>query len=117
MSIPSSPDMGEPAIRFSTTRYIPGKWDPPSISPPYSSILDDVRQQADLFRRMDRVRQNALHPVRLKAGEHSPVNGGEGRFALPAKEGLSLLGAARGAAPERWSIPEARAGALFAVSI
>jgi hypothetical protein len=66
---------------------------------------------------MDAVRQNALHPVRLKAGQHSPVNGREGRFALPAKDRLSLLGAALGNAPEHWSIPEAQEGAIFAVSI
>jgi hypothetical protein len=117
MSMPVSPDMGELAIHFATARYIPGKWDPPSVPPPYSSLLDDVRQQADLFRRVNAVRQNALHPVHLKAGQHSPVNGREGRFALPAKEGLSLLGAALGGAPEHWSVPEAHEGALFAASI
>jgi hypothetical protein len=117
MNISVSPNMGELAIHFATARYVPGKWDPPSVPPPYSSILDDVRQQTDLFQRMDAIRQNALHPVRLRAGQHSPVNGREGRFALPAKDRLSLLGAALGNAPEHWSIPEAHEGALFAVSI
>ncbi|MDR2075752.1 MAG: hypothetical protein LBP61_02285 [Desulfovibrio sp.] len=111
------PDMGELSIHFATARYIPGKWDPPSLPPPYSSILDDVRHQMELFRRIDAVRQNALHPVRLQAGQHSPVNGREGRFALPAKDRLSVLGADLGSAPARWSIPEAQEGALFAVSV
>jgi hypothetical protein len=117
MSDPLSPDRGQLAIHFRTARYVPGKWDPPSISPAYSSMLDDLKQQADLFRRVEHVRQNALHPVRLKAGQHPSLNGGEGRFALPAKERLSVLGAALGAAPEHWSVPEAREGALFAVSV
>ena len=77
MRVPVSPNTGELAIHFATARYIPGKWDPPSVPPPYSSILDDVRQQMELFLRINEVRQNALHPVRLQAGQHSPVNGSE----------------------------------------
>jgi hypothetical protein len=114
---PDDPNLGELAIHFTTARYIPGKWDPPSIPPVYSSLLDDVRHQGDLFKHVNKVRQNALHPVRLAAGQHPPVNGREGRFALPAEDRLSVLGAALGNAPEHWSIPEAREGALFAVSV
>jgi hypothetical protein len=117
MSMPVSPNRGELAIHFATARFVPGKWDPPSLPPPYSSVLDDVRQQGDFFLRVDEVRQNALHPVRLQAGQHSPVNGREGRFALPAKDRLSVLGAALGGTPGHWSIPEAQEGALFAVSV
>lgn len=107
----------------STTIPIPGPrfnaspLDPPSMPPPYSSMLDDVFEQCSGFKRQDALRQNALHQVKLKAGQHTPVNGEMGRNSLPTGERLSMLGAELGAHPRDWCIPEAGDGVLEAVSI
>ena len=87
------------------------------MPPPYSSMLDDVFAQDAGFKRQDALRQTALHQVKLKAGQHSPVNGELGRNALPTGERLSVLGAELGAHPRHWCIPEAGDGVLEAVSI
>ena len=48
---------------------------PPSMPPPYSSMLDDVFAQDAGFKRQDALRQTALHQVKLKAGRavNTPV--------------------------------------------
>ena len=98
-------------------RFKESAFDPPSSAPPYSSMIDDLHAQFALFDRQDRTRQNALHPVRLEAGQNTPVNGESGRHAVPTEQRLSVLGAGLGAHLQEWSIPEAGDGTLVAVSI
>lgn len=57
--------------------------DPPSVAPPYSSILKDVNTQIHLFKRDERIRTNALFPVRLKAGQTKLPAGQFGRDLTP----------------------------------
>ncbi len=55
----------------------------PCTPPPYSSLIKDIRTQGYLFKYTDDIRQNALHPVKLTAGQTPPPNGALGRHAVP----------------------------------
>ncbi len=57
--------------------------DPPSAPPPYSSLFKDVFALGHIFKYDDVIRRNALHPVKLTAGQAPPDNGGLGRHAVP----------------------------------
>lgn len=50
---------------------------------PYTSMLADVRIANAILKYRDRLRQIALHPVYLHAGQSAMPNGGIGRFAAP----------------------------------
>ena len=120
MFMPYAPGSGPPdttSVPINSTRFNADAWDPPSSAPPYASMLDKVMTQGAIFKCEDSLRQDALFPVRLKAGQHSPVNGELGRNALPTGERLSVLGAELGAHPRTWCIPEAGDNAIVAVSV
>ncbi len=106
-----------PAIAVVPTRFVRGKYGIANNTPPYSSMFDDMQARIDLVAEKNRLRRDALFLVRNQAGKHHPVNGEGGRFSLPNKQRLSLLGAELGGHPSEWNIPEAFQGALFAVSI
>ena len=105
------------AIDFRTTRFEAHPYDPPTSPPPYSSMIDDVYNQFAIIRYQESQRYDSILSVRNQAGQHHPVNGELGRFSLPTKERLSVLGAELGAHPSHWCIPEANEGVLFSISI
>lgn len=72
----------EPVIPLPTTRFEASPTDLP-LTTVYSSIFDDVQSQINVFKYKDTIRQNALHPVKLHAGQSAMPNGGIGRFARP----------------------------------
>ena len=72
----------EPVIPLPTTRFEASPADLP-LTTVYSSMLDDVQSQIALFKYKDKIRQNALHPVKLHAGQSAMPNGGIGRFVRP----------------------------------
>ena len=55
----------------------------PLTPPPYRSIMDRALIDNAIHKYKDRLRQIALHPVKLHAGQSAPQNGGIGRFARP----------------------------------
>ena len=55
----------------------------PQESPRYSSMIDDALTDNAIHKYRDKLRQIALHPVKLHAGQSAPSNGGIGRFARP----------------------------------
>ena len=73
----------EPVIPLPETRFVVSATALPLDPPPYTSMIDDVLIQNALFKYKDRLRQTALHPVKLHAGQSAPPNGGIGRFATP----------------------------------
>ncbi len=74
----------EPLIPLPETRFTAAKDDPPFLPPPYSSMVDDAFADNRVHLYKDRMRQIALHPVRLQAGQSESPAGGLGRFMLPA---------------------------------
>jgi hypothetical protein len=62
-----------------TTRFYVSETDPPYFPPPYSSILADVRAQNKRHLEMDKLRQVALHPIKLQAGKADMPGGELGR--------------------------------------
>ena len=72
----------EPVVALPTTRFEASPTDLP-LTTVYSSILDDVQAQINVFKYKDKLRQIALHPVKLHAGQSAMPNGGIGRFVRP----------------------------------
>lgn len=72
-----------PALNLPETRMEAHPDDPPSAPPPYSALLKDVMFQGYHSKYTDNIRQNALHPVKLTAGQTPPANGAFGRHAIP----------------------------------
>lgn len=66
----------QPPIRILTTRFFVSQTDPPYFPPPYSSMIADVKAQNQRHLEMDKLRQTALHPVKLQAGQ-ADMRGGE----------------------------------------
>lgn len=65
------------------TRHRAHEMDPPYFPPPYTSLIDDVMIQNNLHHYKDKLRQIALHPVKLQAGKANMPNGEFGRPATP----------------------------------
>lgn len=63
------------------TRFAVSELDPPYWAPPYSSLMDDVLMDARIHKYKDKLRQIALHPVKLHAGQANLPNGELGRPA------------------------------------
>jgi hypothetical protein len=61
------------------TRFFVSETDPPYFAPPYSSLLDDVAAQNRRYREADKLRQTALHSVKLQAGKATMPGGELGR--------------------------------------
>lgn len=72
----------EPVIPLPETRFEASPTDLP-LTTIYSSIFDDVQTDISIHKYRDKIRQNALHPVKLHAGQSAMPNGGIGRFARP----------------------------------
>jgi hypothetical protein len=68
-------------LSFLTTRFFVSETDPPYFPPPYSSLLADVRALNQRHLEMDKLRQNALHPVKLQAGKANMPGGELGRHS------------------------------------
>jgi hypothetical protein len=49
----------------------------------YTSLIKDALIDNAIHLYKDKLRQNALHPIRLHAGQSGMPNGGIGRFAAP----------------------------------
>ena len=85
----------EPAIPLPETRFVESPTALPLDPPPYSSIIDDAFTDNAVHKYNDKLRQTALHPVKLHAGQSTAPNGGIGRFAspqLPELVGGGLVG-------------------------
>lgn len=70
-----------PHIELPQTRFTVSDLEPPNWSPPYTSLYDDVEIQKHYFLHRNKVRQAAMHPVMLKAGQSPFANGELGRPA------------------------------------
>lgn len=77
----------KPIIPLPETRF-DGHWTDVTLPPPYTSLFDDVQRDIDIHLRNNKIRQNALHPVYLQAGQ-SPLPNGE--FGRPAARHPVLL--------------------------
>ena len=73
----------QPVIPLPETRFVASSTALPLDPPPYSSIIDGALIDNAIHKYKDRLRQIALHPVKLHAGQSAPPNGGIGRFATP----------------------------------
>ena len=73
----------EPVIPLPETLFVASPTGLSLAAPPYSSMIDDVLIQNAIHKYKDKLRQIALHPVKLHAGQSAPPNGGIGRFATP----------------------------------
>lgn len=69
----------ELAVPILTTRFSVSETDPPFLPPPYSSMIDDVNAQIKRHLEMDKLRQTALHSVKLQAGQSNLPEGELGR--------------------------------------
>lgn len=69
------------AIELPQTRFTASQLDPPYWPPPYTSVFDDVLLQRQYYLHKNEVRQTAMHPVMLKAGQSQFPNGELGRPA------------------------------------
>jgi hypothetical protein len=74
----------KPLIPLPKTRFDAWELEPVYWTPPYSSIVDDAFIRNRLHLRQEKIRMNALHPVKLQAGQSVPVNGELGRPAARA---------------------------------
>ena len=72
----------EPVIPLPETRFAASPTDLP-LQPAYTSLIDDALTDNAVHLHNDKIRQNALHPVKLHAGQSAVPNGGIGRFAVP----------------------------------
>lgn len=77
------------------TRFSSSEPELPFTPPPYSSIIDDALRDNRIHLYRDKLRQIALHPVKLKAGQTEPMAGEMGRnftpATLPEMRGGSIL--------------------------
>lgn len=71
------------AIALPETRFVANELDPPYWPPPYSSMLDDVIAQKYRDIERARLRNTALHPVMLHAGQARLPQGELGRPFAP----------------------------------
>ena len=72
----------EPVVPLPETRFVSSPTDLP-LQVPYTSLIEDAFIDNAVHLYNDRIRQSALHPVKLHAGQSAPANGGLGRFATP----------------------------------
>lgn len=68
-------------IPILVTRRRLHEMDLPYLPPAYTSLIEDVKIQNALHQRQDKIRQNALHPVKLHAGQANLPGGELGRPA------------------------------------
>lgn len=66
-------------IPILVTRRRLHEMDPPYLPPAYTSLIEDVMIQNALYLRQDKLRQAALHPVKLHAGQANLPGGELGR--------------------------------------
>lgn len=93
------PGASKPLIVLQETRFEASDFDSPCAPPPYSSMIDDVFTDIRIHKRKDELRQIALSPIRLKAGQSELPCGGLGRHAVPV------------------SLPELRGGRILSGSV
>ena len=72
----------EPIIPLPETRFTASPNDLP-LTVLYTSIITDALTDNAVHLHNNEIRQSALHPVRLHAGQSAMPNGGIGRFAAP----------------------------------
>lgn len=70
-------------ISIPGTRFNAYEMDLPFLPPPYTSMIDDVMIQNTLHKYKDNLRQIAMHPVKLQAGQSNLPAGELGRPAAP----------------------------------
>lgn len=70
-------------VSIPSTRFTAHEMDLPFLPPAYTSIIDDVMIQNTLHKYNDKLRQIALHPVKLQAGQSNLPAGELGRPAAP----------------------------------
>lgn len=89
------PGSVKPAIEPPATRLEASPHAHPSAPPPYSSLISDVFRDICIHKYKDKLRQIALHQVKLKAGQNALPSGGFGREfrppALPEMRGGKIL--------------------------
>ncbi|MDL2316741.1 hypothetical protein LJC59_06640 [Desulfovibrio sp. OttesenSCG-928-A18] len=68
-------------IKIPETRFHKSRWDAPYLPEPYTSLFEDVRISQRILLRNNKIRQNAMHPVYLQAGQAPLPNGELGRPA------------------------------------
>jgi len=68
-------------VSILVTRRRAHEMDPLYFAPAYTSLIDDVMIQNALHLRQDKIRQIALHPVKLHAGQANLPGGELGRPA------------------------------------
>ena len=90
----SKPIIQAPATRFETSEHAH-----PSAAPPYSSLISDVFRDICIHKYKDKLRQIALHQIKLKAGQSALASGGFGRDFL------------------RPLLPELRGGKIFSDTV
>lgn len=80
---------------LSRTRFSASEPELPFTPPPYSSLIDDALRDNRIHLYRDKLRQIALHPVKLKAGQTEPMTGEMGKnfnpATLPEMRGGSIL--------------------------
>ncbi|MDR0827073.1 MAG: hypothetical protein LBN33_04220 [Desulfovibrio sp.] len=69
------------AVPIPGTRFKARTLDPPYLPPPYSSLFDDLARNTAALEYHNQLRQIALRPLRLHAGQANRSNGEIGRFA------------------------------------
>lgn len=88
------PDMSElekvpgtikPAVKPKATRFEASDNDLPGTPPPYSSIIADAFRDIRIHKRKDKLRQIALHSVKIRAGQSQLPAGQLGREMRPAE--------------------------------
>lgn len=67
------------AAPIATRRVSASDLDLPYLAPPYSSLIQDVFTDINIHKYKDELRQTALHPVKLQAGQSNLPNGELGR--------------------------------------
>ena len=72
----------EPVVPIEHTKFTSPRWPTPFFEP-YQSMRDQIEANIRLFKRANRVRQNALHPIYLQAGKSEMPGGEFGRPAAP----------------------------------
>ena len=82
----------KPVIPLLETRFAASPTALPLDPPPYRSIIDGALIDNAIHKYKGKLRQIALHPVKLHAGQSAPPNGGIGRFAKPQIPELTVGG-------------------------
>lgn len=89
------PGSSKPTITPRATRFKHPAYPHPSAAPLYSSLIADVFRDICIHKYKDKLRQIALHQVKIKAGQSAEPSGALGRdfstHALPEMRGGKIL--------------------------